>query len=1008
VKKGQEFGPNWSNHWFKVTVKIPAEWKDYERVVFDFDCSGEAMVFDTEGNPYQGLTCTDGHDRRVDFVIPAEHREAGVGHYWIESSCNGMFGCNDEMFGEMDGTDEKPAKKWTLRSYDLVVPNMEAERAMWDFNCLRELYEKLPSDSALGQRARWTANEMINAFQRGDLESIVAARKVAEKVFGENWEEQIKESSKEPKKQQGGTLWALGHCHIDTAWLWPFSVTQQKSARSWSTQCDLIDRYPEYTFTATTPQQYKWLEQLYPSLFKRIQDKAKEGRFQPLGCSWVEMDVNMPSGESLVRQFLYGQRFFESRFGKRSQTFVLPDTFGYSSQLPQISRLSGAPNFFTQKISWNNINKFPHSTFNWAGLDGSIVLTHMTPVDSYNASCSIEELQRAINNHKNIDVTKHALLLFGHGDGGGGPTAPMIERLRRTRAMCENREDATAHIPQIKNAGSFEEFYDAVRDETENGALLPTWRGELYLEIHRATYTSQAAIKKGNRKSEVLLREAEYTATMASILDSSYVYPKEALQSAWEDLLLCQFHDVLPGSSIPEVYVDAHEIYARLHDNVSKIINDAYDVLYPGTKVLEAGATASTDNLVAFNSITGHARQEVVKVGNEYVAVRAEASGDIARVTKIDAPAPKAEQVGDNEYELSNASIKVKFSGGRLTSIVDLKLNKELIPAGQTGGLVIMEDQPNYWDAWDADHFHLEKQKHLTSTVKVGENTALRSSLIVTTIYDKSSITLEVSLDAIPASIKADARSLIRLDAKADWHQKHEFLKFELPLNVHADNAVYDTQFGILSRPTHRNTSWDAAKFEVCAHKFADLSEWGYGVAIINDCKYGYATVGNVMTLSLLRGPRVPDPDTDMGKHEFSFAIYPHANSFGESDVPTVATAFNNPLRVRTGGADPDKWAFATPFSISGASNVTLETIKRGEDDSTSGPKTVIVRLFEQFGGHANATFKVEGVKVAKAEVVNLLEDNLEDLQLATADNATTVNLPFRGFEIKTVRLTLA
>ncbi|WOO79962.1 Alpha-mannosidase [Vanrija pseudolonga] len=994
AKKGQDFGPDWSNHWFKVTVHIPKQYADYELVYLEFDSTGEAMVFDEEGNPYHGLTGGTNVDRRAEFIIPEAHRKAGVGHYWIEASCNGMFGVHDDMFGEMEGDDEMHEKKWVLKFADLVVPNQEAVRLKWDFEFLRQLGSQLPEDSALAQTANFTANEMMNVFRKNDLESVAATRKVAENTLGKDWQARIIKDSDEVEAQQG-TLWAIGHCHIDTAWLWPFSVTQQKSARSWSAQCDLMDRYPEYVFSATQPQQFKWVEQLYPTLFTRILEKVKTGRFQPLGCTWVEMDTNMPSGEALVRQFLYGQRYFEKRFGKRSSTFVLPDTFGYSSQLPQICRLAGAPNFFTQKISWNNINSFPHSTFNWAGLDGSQVLTHMTPVESYNSQADVEEIRRAITRHKNLDATKHALLIFGNGDGGGGPTAPMLEKVRRTRAVVNNRPDAAGILPLIKNGGSFEEFYDAVRAETKNGSTLPIWHGELYLEIHRATYTSQAMVKKGNRKSENLLREAEYAATLATLADKSYAYPKERLDAAWEDLLLCQFHDVLPGSSIDMVYDDAEEIYAKLHRTITAVIEEAYAVVYAGTRALEAGDKAA--DIVVVNTLPGVAREEVIKVGDEYVLVSADGTDDIGKPAQFEGAGATAKQVAEDEYELANSSVKVTIKGGRITSIVDVQLKKELIPEGQSAGLIIYEDQPNYWDAWDVDYFHVEKSQHLKfDTVSVGSAKGLRASLLVSTTYDKSHIEFEISLDAVAASVNADARSLIRVDATADWRQKHEFLKFELPLDIHNDVATYDTQFGVLTRPTHRNTSWDAAKFEVCAHKFADLSEFGYGVALLNDCKYGYATAGNVVTLSLLRGPRMPDPDTDMGAHAFSFGIYPHVGTFAESDVPHVAAAFNNPLKVRAGASSA-----RTPITVTGARNVVLETIKRGEDNAD---KTIIVRLYEQFGGKANATLRLHGLKVSKAEVVNLLEDHVEDLEIVGGD---AIALPFRGFEIKSVRLTL-
>ncbi|WVR08478.1 hypothetical protein IAU60_005533 [Kwoniella sp. DSM 27419] len=1050
AKKGEEFGPSWSNHWFRITLHIPPEWSEYERVQLEFDCSGEAMVFTTEGDPIHGLTGGFNGDRRVEFIIPKEARDAGIAHYYIEASCNGMFGIND-----MDPPDQN--RYYRLNSADLVVPNMDAWRLLWDFNAIHQTYNTLPDDSSLSRHCQYVANEIMNVFKRGSLESVAEGRKVAQTILGKEWESDIGKDSKDAEKQSG-TLWGVGHCHIDTAWLWPFSVTQQKSARSWSTQCDLMDRYPEHRFSATQAQQFKWVEHLYPTLFERIKGKIAEGTFQPLGATWVEMDTNMPSGEALVRQFLYGQRYYQSKFGFRSKTFVLPDTFGYSSQLPQISRQAGALNFFTQKLSWNSINKFPHSTFNWVGLDGSQVLTHMTPVDNYNSQCDISDVRRGMTGHKNLDVTAQSLLLFGNGDGGGGPTPPMLEKLRRARAIGK-REDAGGQLPLVKMGGSFEQFFDSVRDETKNATRLPYWRGELYFELHRGTYTSHASIKKGNRKSEILMRQAEYAATIASLINPDYEYPKERLDAAWEDLLLCQFHDVLPGSGIAMIYEDAEVKYAALRKSISLVLDEAYSVIYQDSLPISGEEPARTSGpIFAVNNLPDYPREEVVAVpmnAHCQLAARvAQISHDqqtgylLVNATNEAMPmigAPKGlyasprvqvAQQSNDLFIMTNDKLSMRVENGRITSIYDKLADKELIARGQTGGMVIMEDHPNYWDAWDVDDFHLEKQTHLKfGSIRVKETGPLRGILAATVEIGQSRAELEISMDAIGASVQADARSLIRFDTTIDWREKHRFLKFELPLDIYSDFATYDTQFGTVARPTHRNTSWDAAKFEVCGHKFADLSEYGYGVAILNDCKYGYATQGNVMRLSLLRAPTQPDDHCDMGTHTFSFAIYPHLGTFVESDVAKVAYAFNSPMQLRysmqPANIALEPLALASPFMVENAPNVMLETIKRGEDDDHAGAKqhTVILRLYEHLGGHARALLKVTGLTIVKAELVNILEDHLEHLKVDSRDktveaeeeskhticghqrkpdqDSSEIKLAFRGYEIKTVRLTV-
>jgi len=391
----------------------------------------------------------------------------------------------------------------------------------------------------------------------GTKESIKECRAIAQEYIGK-----LVDSPKIYDGDKDVLITAVGHCHIDTCWLWPWAETKRKVARSWSNQCDLIDRYPEYRFCASQAQQYKWLKQYYPALFDRVKEKVKLGSFQPIGGSWVEHDTNMPSGESLVRQFVYGQRFFESHFGKRCETFWLPDTFGYSAQLPQLCRLAGMSRFFTQKLSWNNINNFPHTTFNWVALDGSQVLCHMTPAETYTAEAHFGDIRRSVTQHKSLDQDATSLLVYGYGDGGGGPTWEHIEKLRRERGIS----DTIGSLPRVKLGNSVDDFFDQLQKKAENGVNFVTWYGELYFELHRGTYTTQANNKRNNRQSEFLLRDIEHIATLASIKNavggekSKYKYPKKEIDFMWEGVLLCQFHDCLPGSSIEMCYDDSDKV----------------------------------------------------------------------------------------------------------------------------------------------------------------------------------------------------------------------------------------------------------------------------------------------------------------------------------------------------------------------------------------------------------------------------------------------------------------
>ncbi|KAI0742249.1 glycoside hydrolase family 38 protein [Daedaleopsis nitida] len=1023
AKKGDSFGPSWTNHWWKVSLTIPTYWEQYERVQFEFDPGCEAMVFTTDGTPLQGITGGNGGDRRVEYIIPRDVVKAGKHEIIIESSCNGMFGVpwNGDTIAPPDMN-----RYFNLASADLVVPNMEAWHLMWDFQTLRELSESVPGNTSLQNKALTTANEIMNAFDKGDVKSLTRGRKLAEEVFGEAWAEKGEKIYEEGADK--AQVWGIGHCHIDTAWLWPYRVTQQKVARSWSTQVDLMERYPEHRFTCSQAQQYKWLEQLYPPLFERVKEKIKEGKFHPVGGSWVENDSNMPSGEALARQFIFGQRYFESRFGVRCKTAWLPDSFGLTGALPQLIRLADMDYFFTQKLSCNN---FPHSTFNWVGIDGTQVLCHMTPVDTYTAQATVGDVNKGITNHKNLESSDVSLLVFGNGDGGGGPLAKMLENLRRIRATSNHSRD----VPPVNMGHSVDEFFEFLAKDSNAGAKLPNW------SFHRGTYTSHGSIKKGNRKSEILLRDIEIIATFASLFrfhKTDYVYPDEKINECWEKVLLNQF---LPGSAIGMVYEDAEKLYGEVRKDGRALLEAAFKAIFPPSISLTDPAFKSkkTGTIVGFNTtffprrdivvvpMAGAAsrlRSQVVQTSKNgttgFALLDCAAGGGVAFGTGMyaDCKPVSVARLGVNQYVLKNSSVQLTIAEGRITSLYDVALERELIPTGETGGLVIFNDRPNYWDAWDVEIHHLEKFKKLRfENISIAAEGPLRASLKAVVKHGQSTITVLVCYydmtDLVTASLKKNSRSFFRFDAEVDWHERHEFLKFELPLNIRNDYATYETQFGHVQRPTHKNTTWDMAKFEVCGHKYADLSEYGYGVAILSESKYGFSCRGNVLRISLLRAATAPDAEQDQGKHEFSWAVMPHQGSFLESDVPIAAILFNSPLHVRLLEDTNEAPLLKTKpaFLVEGAPNVFLETVKRGLDDdfSSHDAPSVVLRLYEAYGGHGIVKLKfAPHLSVVKVLLTNLLEDKIEELGVYQAeDGASGVKLSFHGFEVKTVKLIL-
>jgi alpha-mannosidase len=539
---GSWFGPSWSTHWFKVTLTVPSELCDKELLELHWDANNEGMVWTDDGKPLQGLT---GGNERVEWILPSSFRDGKEHTIYIEMACNGMFG-NAPGGDSIQPPD--PNKYFQLSRAEIVAVNPDARQLFIDMWIIGDAAREFPQDTSEQHKALKVATDVINAFELGNKDSLKTCRKIAQEYLGPNVDSaKVYDSGREPQ------VFGIGHCHIDTCWLWPWAETKRKVARSWSNQCDLMDRYPELNFACSQAQQYKWLKQYYPYVFDRVKTKVKEGRFHPIGGSWVEHDTNMPGGESLVRQFLYGQRLFESNFGERCQTFWLPDTFGYAAQLPQLCRLAGMKYFLTQKLSWNNINKFPHTTFNWVSLDGSQVICHMPPSETYTAEAHFGDVRRSIQNHKSMDQDSTSLIVFGKGDGGGGPTWQHVEKLRR----CRGISDQVGLLPRVHMGNSVDDFFERLERKAKS---FVTWYGELYFELHRGTYTTQANNKRNNRQAEVLLRDVEWLATIASLKDSSYKYPKKEIDDMWEATLLCQFHDCLPGSSIEMCYDDSDAV----------------------------------------------------------------------------------------------------------------------------------------------------------------------------------------------------------------------------------------------------------------------------------------------------------------------------------------------------------------------------------------------------------------------------------------------------------------
>lgn len=794
---GEAFGPAWSTHWFRIRLTVPEDMRKKERLEFHWDANNEGLIWTEGGHPLQGLT---GGGERIEWILPEEWRDGKEHTFYIEMACNGMFG---NAPGDDSIQPPNPDKSYTLSKAQITAVNLAARALYYDFWIIGDAAREFPGDSWEAHEANMVGNAMIDAFIAGDgsQESIDNARKIARKYLGDKVD-----STEVYAEDTKPFVYAIGHCHIDTCWLWPWAETKRKVARSWSNQCDLMDRYPEHRFACSQAQQFKWLKEYYPTVFDRVKRWVKKGNFQPIGGSWVEHDTNMPSGESLVRQFLYGQRFFESNFGKRSTTFWLPDTFGYSTQIPQICRLAGMSRFFTQKLSWNNINNFPHTTFQWVSLDGSQVMCHMAPAETYTAEAHFGDIKRSVTQHKSLDKDKSSLLVFGKGDGGGGPTFEHLEKLRR----CRGLSDKIGSLPRVKMGESVDDFFDKLEKNAADGTEFATWYGELYFELHRGTYTTQANNKRNNRRAEFMLREIEHLATVTSVYEriKKYRYPKREIDQMWEKVLLCQFHDCLPGSSIEMCYDDSDKLYAEIFETGKKLLEHVLEVLGVGGRNYPKGIW-----LFAPNSLPW-VRSEVVRfpdgADSPYDSRYAWFGGGTGLMKMLpdflECDIATVKEIEPGTFRLQNSQFKVDVKDGVITSLFDIHADREVVAeGGKAGQLVIFDDKPLYWQAWDVEVFHLESRKELPrGKTVIAEDGPYRVSVVTETrISDKSWIKTKITLSASPPN---NTSAYVEFESEVEWQETMKFLKVEFPVDIKNTEASYETQYGIVRRPTHYNT----------------------------------------------------------------------------------------------------------------------------------------------------------------------------------------------------------
>jgi alpha-mannosidase len=932
---GDAWGPPWDTTWFTFTGEIPIDWAGgrVEAVLdlgFRDDAPGfqcEGLIVDVEGRPVQGIHPRRTHHRLEPTPGPVTIR--------LEAASNPAFAqFIPSPLGDLLTAGDTPL--YRLRSAELVLIDPAAEALALDIEVLDGVMRALAASDSRRPRLLHTITGALDAMP--DVEA--ARARLAPALATRN-------------SASAHRVIATGHAHIDTAWLWPMRETIRKCTRTFASAVRLMDEYPEYRFSCSQAQQMAWIEELHPELFGAIQVKARAGQWLPVGGMWVEADMNLPSGESLVRQIVHGQRYFESRFVRRCSEVWIPDVFGYPASMPQVYAAGGMHRFVTQKLSWNTTNRFPHHSFWWEGLDGTRVLTHFPPVDTYNAEITPAECVESVSRFRDAAWSNWSLMPFGHGDGGGGPTREMLERARRLADL-----DGAPRV----SIGSPTEFFEHVEREHFAGAPVPVWSGELYFETHRGTLTSQLRTKLGNRHCERLLRELELWSATAGI--------PAGVDDVWRDVLTQQFHDILPGSSIAWVHSDAERAHTTAAERLEHELATVFDRL------------ATPDACLA--NAAGVARDEVIEVNGRPMRVRVPANAIVALE-----PLMPDDRVVVTDRSMTNHHLAVRWdTRGQLISVIDVDHARELIPDGQLSAVLeLAPDHPVRYDAWDLEAWTPVGGVAVddTASIDILDSGPLIGRMRVTRRFGPSEATLTYTLRA--------GSHQLEIGVELDWQHDEHLLSIVFPLDVRADRAACDIQFGHVMRPTHRSNSWDAAKFEVCAHRYVDVGEPGFGVSVLNNGRYGHSLLDGQVRVSLARAARYPDPGADRGRHTVDLALLPHGP--GLAGVVAEAERFNMPLRIVSGTAARRPEPLV---SLTGP-GVELDAVKLADDD----PRDVIVRLHESVGNRTSITVQCDR-RIVAASRCNLLEEPLAGLEVGDGICALTV----RPFELVTLRLTRA
>lgn len=921
---GDRWGELWDCAWMNMKCIVPESCAG-EKTVLLIDVGGEACVFDKEGVPYVGLTNKESFysfELGMPGKVVVDHSDLQEGNekidIWVDCGANDLFG---------ECCDSPRDKIGILNRACVAVVNEEKRTLYYDLEVMLYYAGAIEDDTLRGK-----AIAAIDKAFELRKHNITAALKLTRDFLSQGTNSRF-------------TVTTLGHAHIDLAWLWPIRETKRKAARTFATVLRNMEKYPEYLFGVSQPQMLEWVREDHPKLFESFKALIEKGRIEPQGGFWVESDTNIPCGESLVRQMLYGKRYFRENFGYEQEILWIPDVFGYSAQLPQIMRKSGVKYFLTIKMSWNSVNKFPHSTFRWKGLDGSEILTHMPPEGNYNSAARAESLIATRNKFREINIDNRAMLLYGIGDGGGGPGREHLERLRREKELVG--------LPKTRQAFAIEFFRDIDRDRKK----FPQYSGELYLEKHQGTYTTQARNKRFNRRCESALHDAEFMSAAALALSGRE--PSTAqLEKLWKEVLLYQFHDIIPGSSIKRVYDETDTRYHAILSEVNGIFTDAANgLIAPGESVY---------NPAPFD-FSGY-----IPYGGGYRFVNAPSNG-FGGFAKDVLPACTA----DADH-IENELIKITFNKqGGISSVCSKADGFEYLCA-EGNVLTVYEDNENAWEV-PADYAQNPHERPALESThsEIAGGVALRKS-----VYRCGSSVITQTVRLCPGSRRID------FITEVDWCETHRMLRAAFPLSVHNDNARCDIQYGSIERPTHRRDSFAAAKKEICAHKWVDISDGTHGGAVLSDCKYGYRVWDCVIDIDLLRSSMYPGVDADKGRQVFTYSFLPHTGDHN-GEVIREGYYLNSPAKVIN--AAPKKLA-GKSFVAGNADNIIIDWIKPSEDS-----RGIIVRAYES-AGRASETVLRPMFPFKKVVLCDLLENELA---------VCGTNILFSPYEIQTIKFTL-